>query len=214
MDVIRSLMTIRLKSDSELLGDAAVAHAAADMVRKAHAVGLVDESPDFTALTYGAVKRAVLRVREAGIGEYAAADVARAGPGDRTLVAERLREIGVLLEESPLPATEWGRILETFERDQLASLLGISPASVVRYARGERRTPDAVAARLHLLALVVGDLAGAYNQIGVRRWFERPRSALNGRSPAQILCGDWEPQDAGPRSVRELARSLVSSPAT
>lgn len=206
-------MKIQSKSDPDLLADVAVAQAAADMVRKAHAVGLVDESPDFTALTYPAVKRAVLRVREAGIGESAAADIIRAWPDAPALIVERLREIGVLLEESPLPATEWGRVLEIFERDQLASLLGISAASVVRYARGERRTPDAVAARLHGLALIVGDLAGAYNEIGIRRWFERPRTPLEGRSPAQILHGNWQPEEAGPRSVRELARALVSSPA-
>lgn len=207
-------MKVHSKSDANPLADAAVAQAAADMVRKAHAVGLVDESPDFTALTYPAVKRAVLRVREAGIGEAAAADVIRAWPDAPTFIVDRLREIGSLLEESPLPATEWGRVLGIFERDQLALLLGVSPASVVRYARGERRTPDAVAARLHCLALIVGDLAGAYNEIGIRRWFERARTPLNGRSPAQVLHGDWQPEEAGPRSVRELARALVSSPAT
>lgn len=207
-------MKIQSKSDVDPLADVGVAQAAADMVRKAHAVGLVEESPDFTALTYPAVKQAVLRVREAGIGESAAADVLRAWPDAPALIVDRLREIGVLLEESPLPATEWGRVLEIFERDQLASLLGISAASVVRYARGERRTRDAVAARLHCLALIVGDLAGAYNEIGIRRWFERPRTSLEGRSPAQILHGNWKPEEAGPRSVRALARALVSSPAT
>jgi hypothetical protein len=207
-------MKTQSDSNSDLLADVAVAHAAADVVRKAHAVGLVDESPDFTTLTYPAVKRAVLRVREAGIGEAAAADVMRAWPDAPAIMVARLREIGALLEESPLPATEWGRLLEIFERDQLASLLGLSPASVVRYARGERQTPDAVAARLHCLALIVGDLAGAYNEIGIRRWFNRARTPLNGRSPAQILRGDWQPEEAGPRSVRELARALVSSPAT
>ena len=207
-------MKIHSKSNADLLADPAVAQAAADMVRKAHAVGLVDESPDFTALTYPAVKRVVLRVREAGIGESAAADVMRAWPDAPALVVDRLHEIGALLEESPLPATEWRRVLEIFERDQLASLVGISPASVVRYARGDRRTPDAVAARLHCLALIVGDLAGAYNEIGIRRWFGRVRTPLNGRSPVQLLHGGWQPEDAGPRSVRELARALVSSPAT
>src|SRR2546428_4517527 len=74
------------------LEDAAVAHAAADVVRKAHAVGLTDESPDFTGLTYLAVKRTVLRVREAGIGERAAGYIALATGDDTTLLAERLRE--------------------------------------------------------------------------------------------------------------------------
>ena len=191
-----------------------MAQAAADMVRTAHAVGLVDEAPDFADVTYPAVKRVVLRVREAGIGEWAAAEVARATPPDAGRLADRLREIASLLEQSPLPATEWHRVLAIFDRDRLASLVGISPASVQRYARHERRTPDEVAARLHGLALIVGDLAGAYNEIGIRRWFERARTALDGRSPAELLRGAWEPEDAGPRAVRELARSLVASPAT
>jgi len=207
-------MNIRSKSDMDPLADAGVAQAAADVVRTAHAVGLTAGVPDFTALTYPAVKRVVLRVREAGVGARAAADVARAGPGDAGLLAGRLREIAASLEESPMPATEWGRVLEIFDRDRLSALMGISPASVLRYARSERRTPDEVAARLHFLALVAGDLAGAYNELGIRRWFERGRTALDGRSPAQVLRRGWKPEDAGPRSVRELARSLVASPAT
>ena len=65
-----------------------MAQAAADMVRTAHAVGLVDEAPDFADVTYPAVKRVVLRVREAGIGEWAAAEVARATPPDAGRLAD------------------------------------------------------------------------------------------------------------------------------
>jgi hypothetical protein len=194
------------------LEDAAVANAAADVVRKAHAVGLTDESPDFTGLTYPTLKRTVLRVREAGIAERAAGYVATGD--DPTELAERLREISALLDESPLPATEWRRVLEVFERDQLAALLGLSPVSVLRYAKNERHTPDEVAARLHFLALVIGDLAGAYNELGIRRWFERKRTALDGRAPADMLKGNWQPEDPRPQAVRDLARALVTSPAT
>ena len=35
-----------------------------------------------------------------------------------------------------------------------------------------------IAGRLHFLATVVGDLAGAYNEIGIRRWFERRGAAI------------------------------------
>jgi hypothetical protein len=85
---------------------------------------------------------------------------------------------------------------------------------VTRYAGGDRRTPDAAAARLHAIALIVGDLAGAYNEIGVRRWFERPRTALDGRAPAHFLKGDWQPEEPGPQRVRALARSLVTGSGT
>jgi hypothetical protein len=204
----------RTESESSPLKDADVARAAADTVRKAHAVGLAPESPAFADLTYPAVRRVVWQVREAGIAEYAARALERADPADTRTIATSLREIEALLDDSPLPATEWRRLLEVLGREPLARLLGIGVSSVNRYERSERQTPDAVAARLHFLALVTGDLAGAYNDIGVRRWFDRKRSALGGRSPAHLLKGRWQPEDEGPQQVRALARALVSSPAT
>lgn len=47
LDMNRSLVDVHTESDANPLADAAVARAAADVVRKASAVGLVDESPDF-----------------------------------------------------------------------------------------------------------------------------------------------------------------------
>ncbi len=214
LDMNRISISVHTESDANPLADPAVARAAADVVRKAYAVGLVDESPDFAALTYPAVKRVLARVRAAGIGGYAAASLARIDPADVAAIARDLRRIESLLEESPVPDREWPRVLAVFDRDRLAPLLGISPSSAVRYAGGERRTPDAVAARLHFIAFVSGDLAGAYNTIGIRRWFERPRAALDGRAPADLLAGDWAPDDEGAVRIRELARSLVESPAT
>jgi transcriptional regulator with XRE-family HTH domain len=155
-----------------------------------------------------------MRVREAGIGASAAASLARAQPSDVEAIARDLRQIGALLEESLFPETEWRRLLEIFDRDGLAALVGVSPSSVARYARGERRTPDEAAARLHLLALIAGDLAGAYNNLGIRRWFERPRTALDGRTPADLLRGRWRPDGPDVLRVRALARALLDSPAT
>jgi transcriptional regulator with XRE-family HTH domain len=100
------------------------------------------------------------------------------------------------------------------EPDQLALLLGVSASSLRRYLSGERDTPDDVADRLHHVALIVGDLAGAYNDVGIRRWFDRKRTALGGRTPASLLAGEWRPDDEGPQKVRELARSLVTLSAT
>ena len=207
-------MSVRRKSDYDPVDEVSFARAAADVWRTAHAVGLVDEMPEAGEVTYQQVKRTVLCVREAGIAERATAEIAGAGPEDATFLAGRLREILEQLEQSPLPDTEWHRVLKIVDRDRLAALLGVSPASVARYASQERRTPDDIAARLHFLALVIGDLAGAYNEIGIRRWFERTRTALDGRTPAKLLRGNWQPEDPGPRAVRELARSLVASPAT
>lgn len=118
------------------------------------------------------------------------------------------------LGESPVPATEWPALQEVLGAELLATLVGTSASSVRRYLAGARATPDAVAVRLHFLALVVADLAGAYNDIGVRRWFGRPRKRLGGSSPAQLLRGDWWPDDDGPNRVRELAASSTGSPVT
>ena len=96
----------------------------------------------------------------------------------------------------------------------LARLLGISESSARRYLSGSRSTPDSVAARLHFLAFVVGDLGGAYNDIGVRRWFDRPRRRLDGSTPAETLGERWSPDDEDARRVRDLARALLSSPVT
>lgn len=194
--------------------DVAFLRQVAETVRKAHAVGLLDDPAAFTEVSYATAKEMVLQVREAGIGAWAADDFVRTDPADTASLTRDLRELDALLEDSPLPTTEWPRLLSVFERDQLARLVGISPSSVNRYERGERRTPDDVAARLHFLALVVGDLIGAYNDIGIRRWFDRKRTVLEGRAPANLLMGPWQPEDEGPRRVRDLARALISAPAT
>ncbi len=118
------------------------------------------------------------------------------------------------LEESPVPDTEWDALSEILEAELLGELVGVSPSSVRRYASGQRKTPDDVAERLHFLALLVGELAGAYNEVGIRRWFARPRSQLGGKAPAALLARDWTPGDEGPRRVRSLAAALAGSPAT
>ena len=117
-------------------------------------------------------------------------------------------------DQSPAPAYEWRTLPDTLGLDLLTRLLGISQSSARRYISGRRSTPDAVADRLHFLAFVVGDLAGAYNDLGVRRWFDRRRERLNGNTPAEELGDEWSPGDEAPQRVRELARALLSSPAT
>ena len=116
--------------------------------------------------------------------------------------------------DSPVPEYEWPALESILGAELLSRLLGVSVSSLRRYRSTSRRTPDAVAARLHFLALMVGDLAGAYNDIGIRRWFERKRTLLTGRSPTDILTGNWAPEDPGPSRIRELAQSLSYSPAT
>jgi hypothetical protein len=118
------------------------------------------------------------------------------------------------LEGSRLSRTEVVRLERALGAELLAGLVGVSANSLRRYLAGTRSPPDDVAARLHFLALVVGDLIGSYNEIGVRRWFGRPRAQLGGQTPTTLLEGAWNPQDEGPVRVQQLAATLLRAPAT
>jgi hypothetical protein len=156
--------------------------------------------------------RVLTYVQRAGIGRALIRD---GGFGDDPARAsELLDRLEEALVESPVPETEWPALERVFGTESLAGLVGVSPSSLRRYASGIRPTPDDVAARLHFLALVVGDLAGSYNEIGIRRWFERPRTRLDGLAPSAFLTGDWDPRGAGPLRVRALAAALLDAPAT
>ena len=180
---------------------------------RAEAMGLVE--PD--AVAHGdlkAVRHIANHVRKAGIGAVAAARLSNVETPTDGELAALLQTMIAALEASPVPKFEWGGLARVLDDEQLASLLKVSMSSLKRYQSGERDTPDPIAARLHFLALVVGDLAGSYNDIGIRRWFMRSRTQLDGRSPAQLLTSAWDPEDAGPGRVRQLARALVSLSAT
>lgn len=128
--------------------------------------------------------------------------------GRMTVEVERVNDA---LDDSPSPATEWGALRESLGDTLLAALVGISDASLRRYASGQRETPQRVAERLHWLALVVGDLAGSYNAFGIRRWFDRPRQQLAGQSPRAALGVEWSVDDAQAAQVRSLAQALVGA---
>ena len=82
-----------------------------------------------------------------------------------------------------MPEFEWNRLTDVLGLPLLSRLLGISAISIRRYKAAARTPPDEVAHKLHFLSLVVGDLSGAYNEIGIRQWFERKRAQLDGRTP-------------------------------
>lgn len=176
------------------------------------AMGLVE--PEARSLDGDDVMRLVERVREAGLARDPALHFDNTDVPSVAEAEAMLRVVVAALEASPVAASEWPVVSRVLEAEQLASLLNISVTSLRRYLSGERDTPDDVAARLHHVALIVGDVAGAYNDVGVRRWFTRPRSALGARPPAALLTGDWAPEDPEPQQVRDLARSLVAFSAT
>ena len=192
----------------------AVAHLAVTVLTRADAMGLLPPKETIERLDMTVFRRLVEGIARAGIGNGLLADLAASSSPDPRRLSVTLQELNEALDASPTPASEWLGVNRILGGDVLAPLLGISPSSVRRYLSGSRATPDVIAARLHFLALVIGDLAGAYNDFGIRRWFNRPRKLLGSHAPAQLLGGTWQPEDHGPQRVRDLAAALVSSPAT
>jgi hypothetical protein len=120
----------------------------------------------------------------------------------------QLDQLAQALEDSPAPTTEWPAMREVLGDELLGDLLAVSPSSLRRYAAGERVTPDATATQLHWLAMLISDLAGGYNHLGMRRWFDRPRAQLKGKSPRAALGAAWHPDGAAAVQVRALAAAL------
>jgi len=203
---------LQIRSIEPPLDDPEATDAAVDVLKAMEAMGLLPQDVD--ELTMDVMRSVAALAAEAGIGESAAASLRSRTRLTSSYVASVLRELEAALEGSPAPAFEWPAMLDLFGVDRLAELVGVSVASLRRYAAEQRPTPDLVAARLHLLARVVAELRGAYSEVGVRRWFERARSPLGGRSPDAVLSGDWDPDGAGAERVLALARSLSGSPAT
>jgi len=189
-----------------------VARLTFEAARRAEAMGIVE--PGFPRADASAIRQLANKVRRAGIGTSAADILNNVDAPSSHDLAELLEMIIAALDASPAPQYEWKGLTRVFPPEDLAELLHVSLSSLKRYQSGERDTPDDVAARLHFLALVVGDLAGSYNDTGIRRWFQRKRTRLDGRSPVSLLKQEWDPDDEGPMRVRALARDLVTLSAT
>lgn len=197
------LATVEAPLDRPALVDPAIG-----LLRRALALGLLGESERVDRLDLELVRRIAREASAAGIGQDAAVALLHGGRRPERLAAliERLDEA---LTASPLPDREVPELLRVFDREALAVLTGTSNVSLGRYLAGSRKWPDALATRIHWLALVLSDLAGAYNNFGIRRWFERERTQLDGRSPRQLLGAEWDPADPDVERVRQLAAALA-----
>lgn len=172
------------------------------LVTRAEAMGLIDPAGQISG---SRVFEALDALAEAGIG-LATVDQAKVDADPRRAV-EALNEA---LIESPTPRPTLRHLSDVIGLRDVARLVGTSEASARRYLAGTREVPDEVAWRLHVVALVVADLAGSYNAFGIRRWFSRSRPQLRGRAPRDILTGAWGPDSDDVRAVRELAAALIS----
>jgi hypothetical protein len=190
-------------------------HKLAGLFTRSAAMGLLT-GPAVTRLDAASVGRLVKSLQRHGIASSAGIGLAPLlRDGARPLNAAAVRaleqhidQVAEALEASAAPATEWPAMLEVFGEGLLADLLEVSSSSLKRYATGERTTPGLTAERLHWLAMVVADLAGAYNDFGIQRWFARPRAQLGGVSPRALLGRRWQVDGKAAQRVRQLASAL------
>jgi hypothetical protein len=206
------MAAIRLDTIEQPLDDPALVGLTIDLLRRALALGLLGQDEAVERLDLELVQRIAREASRAGIGQDAAiallhGDQAQAPDGLATLI----RRLDEAMTASPLPDRELPELLRVFEREALANLTGTSSVSLGRYQVGSRKWPDLLAARIHWLALVLADLGGAYNDFGMRRWFERKRTQLGGRSPREVLGDDWDPADPDVEQVRALAAALAGA---
>ena len=166
------MTNIQIESVRSPFDDPRVASRAVATLIRADAMGLLPRK--VTCLDDSAIQCLGAGLDQAGICRRFLAELRRPSGTDPAHLCDVLEGVHEALDESPSPATEWPTLHEILGPELLASLTGISASSMRRYVSGTRPTPDAIAVRLHFLALVVADLAGAYNDIGVRRWFDRP----------------------------------------
>lgn len=195
----------------EVLADSATHYAALRLQLRAEGMGLSPRAGDYSEL-HMSLPTTLTSLRQANIGTAVTARLDSAPP-DPTFWRLRLDELLQSMEDSPDPEREWAVLRGIVGDEELAELLGVPPTEITTYAE-HAATPDDLAARLHFLALLVADLTTAYNAYGVRRWFNRPRRTLGGRTPKEVLAAGWDPDGPGPREVRQLAQSLLGAQAT
>ena len=215
VDYHRRMGNVRYSPASAAALQAGLALRLLGLFNRSVAMGLHSSSSG-TSLDAASIRGLVADLQQHGIARAAGVGLAplmRTGQpswDDATTrrMEDQLDRVTEALEASPAPSTEWPAMRGVFGDEALAGLLEVSASSLRRYAATERPTPDTIAARLHWLAMVVSDLAGAYNHIGMRRWFERPRAQLAGQSPRAALGAEWDPDGEAALRVRALAAAL------
>ncbi len=201
--------TIRLTSVGAPLDRPGVLPAAMGLVRRAQGLGLLSGRDPIERLDMEVVRAIAREASAVGVGQDAAAALLRPGARTPAGLAELIGRLGEALAASPMPDREIRELLRAYDYDGLAALTGASVASLRRYAAGTRAVPDTVAGRIHFVALVTSDLAGSYNEFGLRRWWDRPRTSLDGRSPRAALGPRWDPEGPTAAAVAELAAALA-----
>jgi len=202
---------LRIESVSEPFDEPASAATVLQLFARAETMGLIPETiarQDAITIDHLTVRRLLKHLREAGLASASSLRLPGAQPDEVSLV---LLEALDALDASPYPQGEWDVLREIVGDRLLARMLRVSESSIRRYTAGGRRTPDEVAWRLHAIGGIVSALRGSYNEYGVRRWFDRPRSALDGRTPADVIATTGREDEEGFERVVALADELVGA---
>jgi hypothetical protein len=213
-DRIRIVFEVQIESiESPLLETGTAASLALALVARAQTMGFLPvRRSRRIELDRAFLEELAEQIRRSGIAAAATTalvQAARTEPVDNERVVDALRATLAGVDASPHPEGEWEPARELVGDDLLARLLAVSPSSLRRYASGERQTPDYVAWRLHLVARVLADLIGSYNDYGIRRWFDRRRTALDGATPAQLFEAAESEDDERLGRVLALAEELT-----
>jgi len=213
--MLRTVTNIRIESVAEPLRHPRVASLSFRLLARAQLMGFLPEDvEEVTRLDLPLVRRIGSCLAGRGIAQQPAlllAQLEGADPANGDRVADALRQTIEAVDASPQPGGEWQPARELLGDNLLSRLVGISTSSLTRYAAGSRSTPDEVAWRLHGIARILAALVGSYNSYGTRRWFERPRTSLDGQAPAALVSAAESEDDEGFRAVLSLAESLAGA---
>ena len=196
-----------------LLGSAQAVSLALSLVARAQTMGFLPVREGRVELDRRFLEDLAELLRRRGVASRATASLARAmqEPLNDVELIDALRATLDAVDASPHPEGEWAPARELLGDELLARVLRISASSLRRYAAGDRRTPDEVAWRLHLVARLLAALVGSYNDYGMRRWFERRRSALDGATPAELVERAKTEDDERLEAVLALAEQLTGA---
>jgi transcriptional regulator with XRE-family HTH domain len=208
LDILWIMPKIQKPSTNNPL-DKKVVVAAIDFIIKAESMGLLEAPVDTLNLNLDIIIDVAKKVVEEGLGRKIVIDPARWYEYESNDLCVKLKSLSDILEHSPVPEKEWPKVREVISEKLLADMLHISDQSLKRYEQGNRQASDQVYAKLHWIALLLGDLLGSYNEMGARNWFLRTRKSFKGKTPFQILSEkDWSPDDENPRKIKDFVKSL------
>jgi hypothetical protein len=173
------------------------------LLARAQTMGFLPETEARVNLNRALLASIADRLEQNGIAAGSAAQIRSA---NHVHLVEALKATVDAVDASPHPAGEWEPARTLLGDELLAELVGgTSLSSLRRYASGERATPDEIAWRLHVVARLLASLTGSYNDYGIRRWFQRRRTALDDATPIEVVTG--APDEDDPRLQRLLALS-------